>query len=750
MPLSPRGMRYVLTGGFALAGVLLFLLATASGNTERFAQHYSLLLGLNAVIAAAMFGVISFLLFRLWRRRRAQVFGTALAMRLTLLFALMAIVPGTLVYTVSVQFLSRSIESWFNVKVEKSLESGITLARATLDAMLQDVTGRTRLMALELADVSDTAAGPLLARMLEQTGLQEAALLTASGKLIASSGASAMRLAPDLPDAQVMRQVAQGRGHAAVESAVSRRSDGARAEEKTALRMRVVAPIAARALGREPRMLQVLQPVPEQLTASAENVQAGYRDYAELSLSRKGLRDIYTVTLTLTLLLALFAAVAVAFYLSAGLAAPLSLLAQGTAAVAQGDFTPIGEIAGSDELGVLTQSFSRMTRQLDDARASVGQKQAQLESSKAYVENILASLSSGVLVLDAQMKLATANQGAELILGFDAAGAQWQPFAALPGLAPFGAQLAEAFEHEGGKTWQRQIEFERAAILPAAGGASSEPAQRALLVRGTRLTVGEGSGYLVVCDDISALVSAQRSAAWGEVARRLAHEIKNPLTPIQLSAERLQMKLSAKLTGPDADVLQRGTSMIVNQVAAMQRMVDDFRDYARTPPAVLRELDLNALVREVLGLYENTAAPPQAILAAGLPRVLGDAGQLRQVIHNLLQNAEDAVAASAGPKVTIETATASGRVLLTVSDNGPGFPQRMLTSAFEPYVTTKAKGTGLGLAIVKKIVDEHQGAIELFNAKAGGARVEIQLKCVAPPAATNPDTTTMQGKSGIT
>ena len=752
MRLNPRATRYVLVGGFALAGVLLFLLATASANTERFAQHYSLLLGLNAVIAVAMFGVISFLLYRLWRHRRAQVFGTALAMRLTLLFALMAIVPGTLVYTVSVQFLSRSIESWFNVKVEKSLESGITLARATLDSMLQDVTGRTRLMALELADVSDTAAGPLLARMLEQTGLQEAALLTASGKLIASSGASAFRLAPDLPDPQVMRQVAQGRGHAAVESAVSRSGDGARAEEKTALRMRVVAPIAARALGREPRMLQVLQPVPEQLTTSAENVQAGYRDYAELSLSRKGLRDIYTVTLTLTLLLALFAAVAVAFYLSAGLAAPLSLLAQGTAAVAQGDFTPIGEIAGSDELGVLTQSFSRMTRQLDDARASVEQKQAQLASSKAYVENILASLSSGVLVLDAQMKLATANQSAELILGFDAASAQWQPFADLPGLAAFGAQLVETFEREGSKTWQRQIDFVRAAALAAGDGSgtSSEAAQRALLVRGTRLTVGEGSGYLIVCDDISALVSAQRSAAWGEVARRLAHEIKNPLTPIQLSAERLQMKLAAKLAQPDADVLQRGTDMIVNQVAAMQRMVDDFRDYARTPPAVLREIDLNALVREVLGLYENAAAPPQAVLAASLPRVLGDAGQLRQVIHNLLQNAEDAVAASASPKVMIETATASGRVLLTVSDNGPGFPQRMLTSAFEPYVTTKAKGTGLGLAIVKKIVDEHQGAIELVNAKAGGARVDIQLKCAAPAPEPVPASSPTQSQSSIT
>ena len=329
-----RVLRYVLVAAFALAGVLLFLLATASANTERFAQHYSLLLALNAFAAVAMLGVVGFLLVRLWRRRRAQVFGTGLAARLTLLFALMAIVPGTLVYTVSVQFLSRSIESWFNVKVEKSLESGIALARATLDSILQDVTARTRLMALELADVPEASTGPLLTRMLEQTGLQEAAVLTASGRLIASSGASAARLTPEMPDPQIMRQVAQGRGHAGVESAVSRNGEGARAEEKTALRMRVVAPIPARSIGGEARMLQVFQQVPEQLTASAESVQAGYRDYAELSLSRKGLRDIYTVTLTLTLLLALFAAVAVAFYLSARLAAPLSLLAQGTAATA--------------------------------------------------------------------------------------------------------------------------------------------------------------------------------------------------------------------------------------------------------------------------------------------------------------------------------------------------------------------------------------------------------------------------------
>ena len=344
-----RRLRYVLFTTFALSGVLLYLLATASANTESFTKHYSLLVKLNAAIAVVMLLVIGYLLFRLWRRYRAKQFGTNLMARLTLMFALMAIVPGTLVYTVSVQFLSRSIESWFNVRVDASLESGLTLARTTLDAMLQDVAGRTRLMAQELANVPDASIGALLNRMIDQTGLQEAAVFTVSGRLIATGGVGAARYALDLPTTQVLGEAARGRGYAGVENA-------AKSADKQALRMRVVAPITLRLLGAEPRVLQVLQNVPEQLTASAESVQAGYRDYQELSLSRKNLRDIYAVTLTLTLLLALFGAIATAFYLSNRLSAPLSLLAQGTEAVAQGDFTPRAEIAGRDELGMLTQS----------------------------------------------------------------------------------------------------------------------------------------------------------------------------------------------------------------------------------------------------------------------------------------------------------------------------------------------------------------------------------------------------------
>ena len=711
-------LRYVLLATFALSGVLLYLLATASANTGSFTRHYALLVKLNAGIAVVMLLVVGYLLVNLWQRYRAKQFGTQLMARLTLMFALMAIVPGTLVYTVSVQFLSRSIESWFNVRVDASLESGLTLARTTLDAMLQDVAGRSRLMAQELSSVPDASIGALLSRMIDQTGLQEAAVFTTSGRLIATGGSGSVRFSLDMPSAQVLADAGRGRGYAGVENA-------SQSADKPALRMRVVAPITLRLLGAEPRVLQVLQNVPEQLTASAESVQVGYRDYQELSLSRKNLREIYAVTLTLTLLLALFGAIATAFYLSNRLSAPLSLLAQGTEAVAQGDFTPRAEIAGRDELGMLPQAVNRMTRQLDDARASVRQREAQLESAKGYLESILANLTAGVLVFDPQMRLATANQGAETILEIDAAKAQWKALTELPGLGDFAARVVDAFKQHGDRGWQQQIELTRA------GKREGDERSLTLLVRGSRLEVAGGNGYIVVCDDISELVSAQRSAAWGEVAQRLAHEIKNPLTPIQLSAERLQMKLAEKLTGSDAEMLARGTGMIVSQVTAMKNMVDDFREYARTPPAALASLDLNALVHEVLGLYETAATPVVLHLDPSLPAVQGDSAQLRQVIHNLLQNAQDAVAGTGRTEIELETARAPGGARLTVADSGPGFSQKIIARAFEPYVTTKARGTGLGLAIVKRIVDDHQGTVEIGNREGGGARVSIMLRAAA-------------------
>jgi len=450
-------------------------------------------------------------------------------------------------------------------------------------------------------------------------------------------------------------------------------------------------------------------------------VQSVYRAYKELSLSRQGLKEIYILTLTLTLLLALLSAVALAFLLSRRLSNPLAVLAEGTQAVARGDFSRRARVTSRDELGILTQSFNSMTQQLGEAQDAALLNQAQLETAKAYLESILANLSAGVLVFDHGLILRIANSGAGSILHEDVAALIGLKLENWHTLAEFARMLQAEFEQHRGTEWQQQIEMrDRSAVI---------------LVRGSPLPETGGGGYVVVFDDVTQLIAAQRATAWGEVARRLAHEIKNPLTPIQLAAERLQAKLGDKLSPEAARALDRATETIVAQVTAMKSMVDDFRDYAPTPPLQLGGLDLNRLVTEVLALYEQSGTRIQANLQRNVPLVRGDPDRLRQVIHNLLQNAQDALFASSDPKIEVSTELSGGQVWLRISDNGCGFPEAIINGAFEPYVTTKPKGTGLGLAIVKRIIDEHHGTVRIENriGKEGGrgAAVRISLPLAA-------------------
>ena len=365
---------------------------------------------------------------------------------------------------------------------------------------------------------------------------------------------------------------------------------------------------------------------------------------------------------------------------------------------------------------MLTQSFNRMTRQLDDARRDTERHRVEVESARAYLESILANLSAGVLVFDRRFMLRTVNAGAQAILEDDFTGLVGEMVDAWPREQVFGQAIRDAFAEYGDKEWQTQIQLEEPGGPP-----------KMLLLRGTQLPEGSHGGYVVVFDDVTSLVAAQRSAAWGEVARRLAHEIKNPLTPIQLSAERMQMKFADKLAGADAEMLDRSTQTIINQVQAMKRMVNEFSDYARMPAPELARLDLNALIREVLGLYETSNATITVDLAADLPAVWGDASQWRQIIHNLLRNAEDAQEELEQPRIEIATRQVDETVEMVVADHGPGFPPEIIARVFEPYVTTKVRGTGLGLAIVKKIVDEHQGKIRINNLQPTGAEVCIRL-----------------------
>jgi nitrogen fixation/metabolism regulation signal transduction histidine kinase len=428
------------------------------------------------------------------------------------------------------------------------------------------------------------------------------------------------------------------------------------------------------------------------------------------------LKRIYTLTLTLALLLALFAAIALAFFLAERLARPLLILAEGTQAVAAGDFTPRATVEASDELGVLTHSFNSMTHQLGEARAQAEHHRQETEAAQTYLESVLANLSAGVLAFDLRFRLRASNRGALAILGDELTGFEQTRLQDWPRHETLAGAIIEGFARRGGE-WQEQLEIAR-----------PDGVSQALLVRGTALPAAGGGGYVVVFDDITRLIAAQRSAAWGEVAQRLAHEIKNPLTPIQLSAERLQLKLAEQLTGPARELLDRATQTIVNQVEAMKNMVNDFRDYARTPLPQLAAIDLAALLGEVLGLYENSqatiAVEPVPTL---LPPVLADANQLRQVLHNVLTNAQDALADVTDAKVTVTLAQDGARARLTVADNGPGFPPQILSRAFEPYVTTKSKGTGLGLAIVKKIVDDHGGEIRLANNHGGEVSIWLPV-----------------------
>lgn len=699
-------MKYLILISAVAGAALLYLLSGSSANTEIFSRNYYGLLILTALLALGMLGLAGYQLWRLRDKLKNKVFGAKLTLRLMVFFTLIAVLPGMLVYVVSVQFLGKSIESWFDVRVEKALEGGLNLGRSSLDNSLNELARKASLAASLLAEKPPEQYQAALDQLVDEKAAQEAALFTVKGNLIAFSPHAGARL-QDMPDSELLQLAADKGEHAVIDSLA----------KGLALRALIVMdPVRA---GGSRYILQFTQPVPKQIAADAETVQAVYQDYQELTLSRLGLKRLYAITLTLSLLVVLLTAVSVSFYISERLGSSLEALAEGTRAVAQGDFTGQHPIQSSDELGALTGLFNQMTRQLHEAQQASAQQQRELESAKAHLESVLTHLSSGVLALDEDLRLRSVNPSAGNILGAPLHEMQRMPLQQIAEkyllLDSFCHTITQAFGEMAGGEWQRQIER------------LSRNGMQILLLRGTRLPQGGEAGYVVVFDDISHLLQAERQAAWGEVARRLAHEIKNPLTPIQLSAERLQHKLSVKLEDKDAQLLQRATQTIVSQVAAMKNMVGDFADYARGPVLKPVHLDMHRLIREVLGLYEANAIPIAVHLEATRSEISGDATRLRQVLHNLLQNAQDALQGAAQPQIILSTALHGAEIRLCVADNGAGFPESVLARAFEPYMTTKTKGTGLGLAIVKKIVEEHGGSIGIENNESGGARVNISL-----------------------
>ncbi|MEW6354139.1 MAG: ATP-binding protein [Pseudomonadota bacterium] len=706
----------------------LYLMSAVTQNSERFGEIYGLLLAVNALGLIALTVLIGANLLRLVRQYRRGEAGSRLTLRLVLMFVILSVAPVSVVFYFSVGFLHRGIDSWFDVRIEKALEDALELSRTSLDARMRDLLNQTTLFAEDLADVSDTEATLMLNTLRNRSGIDELTLLNPKGRIIASSSADPTVIVPNIPNEAVLLQLRQNRNYVGLDPI---RDSG--------LYVRAVVHVPSGDATAEGRVLQALAPIAVRQGQLADSVQSAFAQYKKLAYLRKPLKYSFTLTLSLVLALSLLTAVWAAFFSTRRLVAPIRELAEGTRAVAAGDYDKRLPITSNDEFGFLAWSFNDMTRKIALARDEAKQSQQQVEGQRAYLETLLEHLSSGVLTLDTQHTLRTANAAAGHVLGVDLAARIGQPLEQLavehPHLALFVETLRAHLTGAGGE-WREEVTL--------SGGAAG---RQILFCRGTLLTRGAPHGgkadYLIVFDDVTNLVQAQRDAAWGEVARRLAHEFKNPLTPIQLSAERLRHKYLKTMDPKDAEVLDRSTHTIVQQVEVMKDMVNAFAEYARNPQMRPRLLNLNQLINEVLDLYRGNKAGAQfhMQLDPDVPLIEADPGRLRQLLHNLIKNSLEAMSGQRGSRVTLSTRCVGEPdcpfVELRVLDRGPGIPEEIMSHLFEPYVTTKTKGTGLGLAIVKKIVEEHGGSLQAENLSQGGACMVIRLPIVSPaPAAS--------------
>ena len=739
-------------GTFAL--LLLVLLSIATSNTEFFDNYFIWLYAANVIIGICLTLVILTLVIVIAIRWRKGRFGTRLVAKLAMIFALVGVVPGLILYGVSLQFVSRSIETWFDVQVESALDAGLELGRVTLRVAQEEILSEGNFIAEQIVQVppgsTTEQVGAIVMKARNQFGIQEVSLFNIQRNLILTSESRPQKYFP-APSPDVIAEAFKKKGITFIDQI---EIDGG----QRGYRVRAIVPIVRKKntsskldSGKDvddKYFLQLVRFIPGPLAKNIVAVESAYSDYQEKSLGRTGLRKMFVGTLTLTLFFALFVAVTLALILGRQLARPLLMLLKGTQAVAQGDFSPKPELDTGDELGMLTRQFNVMTRQLADTRTS-------LQESKSFLETVLGNLTAGVCIFDKNFNVVSSNAGADRIFGQDLTHMDGHPLSDAPSLVEFDQAIKEGFatmklavgvagdqstqdKNKSAPVWQKQIQLHSTNEFENELGVT-------LFIRGTELTEDL---RMVVFDDITDVVSAQRSIAWSEVARRLAHEIKNPLTPIQLSAERLQHKLAGKLSPEQEEMMNRSTQTIIRQVQAMKEMVNDFRDFAKTPSPQLKSVSINTLTQEILGLYEGS--PLKTKLDLRCPNIMGDPTQLRQIIHNLLQNAQDATLEGKHQTEPVEVKTElvpygevngvpQNAVRLTISDSGSGFPAKILARAFEPYVTTKSKGTGLGLAVVKKIVDDHGARIEVRNRMQGdeviGAQVSILFMNLAKEAA---------------
>jgi nitrogen fixation/metabolism regulation signal transduction histidine kinase len=699
--------------GSGLWMTALLMMAQTVQQSANFSALHPVIVAINVAGLFVLLILIAGRLTQLIRDWRKRVVGSRLDGRMVWMSAALVMVPLLIVFYFSVVFLNRGIDSWFHVEIREGLEDALTLSRAALDLRMREHLQRTHAIARELADEPDPVR--MLGEMRRHNDALDLTLFGASSRIIGTSSDRLSELASAQVTEEMLMQVRQGREYAALEPVA-----GGGYIVRAAVEVPRMFP------GAEPRLIAATYPIERRLGELADTVESAYQRYGEKARLREPLKDSFTLTLTLVLLLSLFASLYGAFWAARRLVRPIQDLVAGTRAVAKGDFDMRLPLTSHDEMGILVHSFNDMTKRLARAREEARRSQQAVEAERANLAVILARLSTGVISLTPERTIRTVNHAAGAILSTEIEKCIDKPFAEAAQSSMLFQQFGAAcFRHleEGRSEWREQLVLQ------------GESSRRVLMCACTTLSGEDPSSgsAVIVFDDITTLLQAQRDAAWGEVARRLAHEIKNPLTPIQLSAERLRHKLLGAMNPTDAQVLDRATHTIVQQVESMKEMVNAFSEYARVPAMDIARFDLNQLIGEVVELYRSpqVARRPELQLDPAIGHIEADRGRLRQIIHNLLANSLEALEGSADPQIHIETRRVEhdgvAYAEICVEDNGPGFRTDVVGQVFDPYVTTKPKGTGLGLAIVKKIVEEHGGRIEAENGRTGGARVRIEL-----------------------
>ena len=689
----------------ALAAALVYSLTLATNSGSPLSEYFWWLIAAGGLIVTILLAMLLRYGWLLLRHNRHNMLGSRLTRRLALMFTLIAVLPGLFLFGVSAQFISYSINSWFGNDTAQALESSLTLSKSALDNTLDNTIEQAAALQVEI--ISRTSMGGTAAEALRLSG--ETARFSQVGLYNPADGTTELISNPAaLPPPPAEKEVAEE----------LQRHGSSRSVTNINGKLYAQGWLALPAAQEKGKALFFRRPIPDNVARDAELIENARSKYAELTYAKQGLQTFFLITLLAAALLSIMLALVIALYFARRFIEPILSLAEGAKAVAQGDFSQPRPVYRNDELGQLTRLFNHMTEQLAIAREAEELNRIRQEAARHYLETVLESLTAGVITLDETGRLKTLNRSAENILGLplsELSGSNWHDW---PQSVPQYLLLTELFqtilatEHTG---------------KPVQTAYTGGDEARILLAKATPLPADNGGGTVLVFDDITLLVRAQKEAAWGEVAKRLAHEIRNPLTPIQLSAERLAWKLQDKLGEQDAQILARSTDTIIKQVAAMKEMVEAFRNYARAPSLKLEKQDLNKIIEEVLLLYEAGACTFDAVFS-NIPAVMyADATAMRQVLHNIFKNAAEAAEEAAQPQVRIHTANADGQITLTVANNGKSFGKDMLANAFEPYVTDKPTGTGLGLPVVKKIVEEHGGRIALSNPAEGGACVKITL-----------------------